>query len=165
MSDTRDAVREANNWRIVAAVKSGQLKPWVFMLCPDGKGGRRFEHLRDVPMNGWGCSCGFVHSYSSEDAEILFDAEPSRITELEATLARVTAERDELRTRAVMAEQHKVLSLLGRSSYAEVVEDKLRTQLAEEQIAREQAEAEAHALREALAQLKSELNDADMGAR
>jgi hypothetical protein len=82
---------------------------------------------------------------SSESARLL-DLLGKAIARAEAA----EVERDALRTRAVMAEQHKALSLMGRSSYAEVVEDKLRTQLAEEQIAREAAEAEIRSLRSSL---------------
>ena len=60
--------------------------------------------------------------------------EQARDAEKDAEIARQWA-------RAVMAEQHKVMDRMGRSSYQEVVEDKLRTELAEAQIA-----AEANAL-------------------
>lgn len=45
-----------------------------------------------------------------------------------------TEDNDRLRARCIVAEQHKVLSLLGKSSWQEVVEDGLRLQLAEVQI-------------------------------
>jgi hypothetical protein len=60
----------------------------------------------------------------------------------EASLAAQQTEIERLRVRAIVAEQHKVLDCLGKSSYQEVVEDQLRTQLAETQIALESAHAE-----------------------
>jgi hypothetical protein len=55
---------------------------------------------------------------------------------------------DKAHARAIAAEHHKSLSLLGRSSYAEVVEDKLRTQLAETELRAEAAEATLASLRQ-----------------
>ncbi len=49
----------------------------------------------------------------------------------EELVSRWAEEKDALRTRAVMAEQHKVLDRLGKSSYQEVIEDELRTKVAE----------------------------------
>ncbi len=49
----------------------------------------------------------------------------------------------DVRARLVLAEHHKVLSLMGKSSYQEVVEDGLRTKLAEAELRAEQAEARA----------------------
>lgn len=55
----------------------------------------------------------------------------------------------ELHARAVMAEHHKALSLLGKSSYQEQVEEGLRVQLAEAQIRADELEREATRLNEA----------------
>jgi len=69
-------------------------------------------------------------------------------------LRRLRNENTTLRARAVAAEHYKALDRLGRSSYREVVEDKLRTELAETQVRAEQAEAEVRRLREALRQIE-----------
>lgn len=47
----------------------------------------------------------------------------------------------ELRTRCIIAERHKLLDRLGKSSYQEVVEEKLRVELAEAHVKLEAAEA------------------------
>lgn len=65
------------------------------------------------------------------------------------------AEVAQLRTRAIMAEQHKVLSLLGKSSYQEQVEEQLRVQLAESQVKVGELEAELSAVRQELAEAKA----------
>jgi hypothetical protein len=69
-------------------------------------------------------------------------------------LQSLARERDDWRTRAVMAENHKTLSLLGRSSEQEAREEKLRYALAEAEIRAEQAEAALATLREAREQEK-----------
>ena len=63
---------------------------------------------------------------------------------------------DKQRGRAIVAEHHKSLSLLGKSSWQEKVEDDLRVQLAETQVALDAAEARAarmDALLDEIAQL------------
>jgi DNA repair exonuclease SbcCD ATPase subunit len=77
----------------------------------------------------------------------LFREAAARISELEATLARVTAERDEWQQRVAELERRDkhLLNQAGRVQFD-------RAELAEDRA--EQAEAEAHALREALAQLR-----------
>lgn len=67
---------------------------------------------------------------------------------------RLKKENDSLRTRAIVAEQHKTLSLLGKSSWQEVVEDKLRTELAETQIRAEDAAAQITALQTQLDEVR-----------
>jgi DNA anti-recombination protein RmuC len=56
------------------------------------------------------------------------------LRQAEAELDTLKTKNDKLRARAVVAEQHKTLSLLGKSSYQEVVEERLRVQLAETQV-------------------------------
>jgi hypothetical protein len=99
--------------------------------------------------------------------ELRAEAAEARVTELEATLARVTAEKDE--AQAQIAEAREACPCVRQqrffdASLLEAVNEEVSRSFRLQSRA-EQAEAEAHALREALAQLKSELNDADMGAR
>lgn len=70
---------------------------------------------------------------------------------LRARLAEVRQVNTRLVARCGVAEQHKVLDRLGRSSYQEVVEDRLRTELAEAQLALTAATAQREALRGYLA--------------
>lgn len=72
------------------------------------------------------------------------------LPEIAAALADVEREKEQLRVRAVMAEQHKALSLMGRGSYAEQVEYDLRVQLAETEVRTEAAEARCQTLEAAL---------------
>ena len=70
------------------------------------------------------------------------------LVEIAKIIEGLVAELRTLRARAIAAEHHKALSLLGKSSYQEVVEDKLRTELAETQLRAEAAEREVASLRE-----------------
>lgn len=72
--------------RAVRAVAAGFLKPWVLLICPEGKGGRRFEAMADVPTL-WGCSCGEAHVYAKDDVEILFDVVKQKNENTEALRA------------------------------------------------------------------------------
>jgi hypothetical protein len=75
------------------------------------------------------------------------------VARLRQELEKKEQEIDKLRARAIVAEHHKLLSLLGKSSYQEVVEEKLRVDLAESQVRVEELEAEGRALAEARDQL------------
>lgn len=69
-------------------------------------------------------------------------------TEPAAMLLRdALAEVERLRVRAIVAENHKALSLLGKSSYQEVVEEQLRIQLAESQVECERLRAALEAVK------------------
>lgn len=70
------------------------------------------------------------------------EANPQTILVLCLALRDAQAEAEEMRTRAVMAEQHKVLSLLGRSSEQEARELDLREKVAVAELRAEQAEAD-----------------------
>ena len=72
-------------------------------------------------------------------------------------VSRLQGENSKLLARAVVAEQHKTLSLLGKSSWQEVVEQKLRFELAETQVRAEAAERDLAALREQVRQIRNEL--------
>lgn len=59
--------------RLVAAVKRGELRIVVLMLCPFGAGVSvpEYEAISDVP-DYWPCTCGAEHSFSSGDVEMQF---------------------------------------------------------------------------------------------
>jgi hypothetical protein len=92
--------------------------------------------------------------------ELRAEAAEARVTELEATLARVTAEKDE--AQAQIAEAREACPCVRQqrffdASLLEAVNEEVSRSFRLQSRA-EQAEAEAHALREALAQLRIDAN-------
>lgn len=53
---------------------------------------------------------------------------------VEDQIAQLTKDLEVMRLRVIVAEHHKLLDRLGKSSYQEVVEEKLRVDLAEAQV-------------------------------
>lgn len=89
--------------------------------------------LADLTEHGW------------DDTRVEVQAATEIVAALSSQLDAAETEREELRLRAVMAEHHKSLSLLGRSSEAEAREDRLREQLAHAELRAEAAEAQLDA--------------------
>jgi head-tail adaptor len=102
---------------------------------------------------GFVCSCRVLKDYPPDGPVCHGCRVTSRIRSALQSLAQ---ERDTALARAVVAENHKALSLLGRSSEQESREEKLRYALAEAEIRAEEAEHALAALRE---QYQKDLNE------
>jgi hypothetical protein len=63
-----------NDIRLMQSFAKKRLVTRVLMLCPNIPGEvslMEYKHLSDVPSE-WNCTCGKLHAYSSDDAEISF---------------------------------------------------------------------------------------------
>ena len=81
------------------------------------------------------------------------DPKDATIQQLREALTQAEQERDKAHARAIVAEQHKVLSLLGKTEWQQVVEEQLRVKLAETEVRAEQAEASLVAMTQDLAEM------------
>lgn len=128
--------------RCIAYSEEGQTESGHFRhsIClqpvrPDGT-----MDLMDEPHVCLADAYGATREEASARAEQIADAYNARAAQ-QGEIDRLRAELEQMRTRAIVAEQHKTLDRLGRSSYQEVIEDELRTKLAEAEIRAEKAEA------------------------
>lgn len=76
------------------------------------------------------------------------------VAQLMAECDALKVELEQMRARFIIAEHHKTLSLMGKSSYQEVVEQDLRIKLAETELAKESGEAARAALRDNIVHLQ-----------